>query len=482
MKRLFWMFGLAVLCMLASYSIWYTQKDVRQHIVFRIPGGFIPNVVRVEEKESLRFINLTFRPTWPAAGPHPTHITYPDFDAIGGIAPGHTWVFTFEKGGTYTFHDHYAPEVNGIVVSGLNDISQVTEESTCTALPDLLQQAACAEIYFKNVASKETYPKARELFNDLATRYPRSCHNFAHDLGKNAYVAYLENNLFDIGQEASLCNNGFWHGFTTAMQTYSGIEAAKEFCASLRGETEMHQNSNRINCYHGIGIGLIPDPPPAHLWGEFQQLVDPALAFCATIQGDESYKERCLTGVFHAVSDYMSRPLYGFTFDESSLTICSKQAIAYQKTCFITLVAAVPASVDFDLVRTVAIIKESAPPYLFSDIFFHAAIMLVPSKTSVEAAGRFAASCEAQSSDIRSLCISAVINKLFSYSVPGTEYQEAIAFCSSTWIHDVEQLGCFQEMISYANTMYTKEKVAEVCDSIPEIYYSSISGCYINTL
>lgn len=477
MKRLFWLVGIVTLCVFLSCALWYIQKDTKQHIILRLPTGFFPNSVHIEKDESLKFINLTLRTTWPAAGPHPSHITYPDFDMIGGIAPLHTWVFTFAKSGTYTFHDHYAPEINGVVVSGSNDVSQVTEQSTCKALSDPLEQASCMEIYFRGAASKMTFIEARALFNDLAVRYQGSCHTFAHDLGKNAYTAYLKKQLPDVTQEASSCGNGFWHGFTTAMQAYGGIEESKEFCASLKGATDIQQSNSRTSCYHGIGIGLIPDPPPAYLWGAFQPLIEPALVFCDTIQGDPSYRERCLTGIFHAVSDYMIQKLYGFNFDENSLTKCAELVSAYQKTCFITLVSALPANTDFDLARTVAIIKKNTPQELFSDIFFHAAIIFVHAEAPIEEAGRFVDNCEVQNKDFRSICIEAVINKFYNNGLPGNEYQKASAFCSSVWVYTSEKERCFQEVISYAIAVYTAEKVVEACDYVPEVYRSSIQKC-----
>ncbi len=476
MKRLGW-FILIIFCVFIALIFWYVQNDIEQHVILRLPSGFFPKVVQVDENESLRFINLTLRPIWPAAGPHPSHITYSDFDSLKGIAPLHTWVFTFLKKGTYTFHDHYAPEMNGIVVSGSNDISKVTDQTTCTILSDSLEQASCMEIYFRNVSSELPYDQARELFNDLSNSYQRSCHTFAHDLGKNAYTAHLESSLVDLGQETVSCGNGFWHGFTTAMQAHSGIEAAKEFCASLNGKTDALQDDNRMNCYHGIGIGLIPDPPPPHLWGEFQLLVDPAVAFCETVQGNPLYRERCMTGVFHAMTDYMLNELYGFAFDDDSIILCAEQVKIYQKDCFVTLIAALPASTDFDLTRTVSIIQKSTPPYLFSDIFFHAAILFVQAEAPIEEIGNFVESCGVQNDSLRLPCISAVINKLYNNGIPGIEYQKAVLFCSSAWIQTEEEIKCFQEVVSHAQSVYPPKKIVEVCNTIPKIYHPHIQEC-----
>jgi hypothetical protein len=458
---------------------WYSQNIMHQHVVLRLPSGFFPKVVHMEKNDSLRFVNLSTRPSWPAAGPHPTHTSYPDFDAKEGIPPGYAWTFTFAEEGTYTFHDHFAPEMSGIAVAGKIDISQASDQETCTNLPDPHAQAGCMEIYFKNITDTEPFKEANTIFEDIAARYPGSCHTFAHDLGKNAYLAYMNNTLpDDIGQGASSCGYGFWHGFTTAMQTHRGIDAAKEFCASLGGGTDAQMGVNRMNCYHGIGIGLIPDPPPQQLWGEFQTLIDPALAFCDTIISDNPFfKERCLTGVFHAMTVYMQTEQYGFTFDEDSLSYCAKQAVEHQSTCFNTLVAALPQFTNFDLERTVAILKESTPASLLSEIFTYAAIIFVDAEASAQEAGDFVLECDALDPNFRPLCILAAINKLYNNGVPGIEYIKAVEFCSGDWIETGEKENCFHQVASYSAQVYKAEKMPEVCNTIRNVYTLPVARC-----
>ena len=478
MKKYVWWFSIvAVFSILACSVLWFSLKEEQQHIVLRLPTGFFPNIVYIKKNESVRFINMTSVSFWPASGPHPTHTSYPEFDVKKEIAPLHSWVFTFDKSGTFTFHDHLAPEFTGIVISGPNDISRVDDQNTCTVLSEQ-EQAGCIEIYFKNITDKKPFAQTLEIFTDISTRYPGSCHTFAHDLGKNAYIAYLEHTLPDnIGPEGSFCGYGFWHGFTTAMQAHSGLSATKEFCASLGGATNVQLRTNRMNCYHGIGIGLIPDPPPVNLWGVFQPLVDPALAFCDTIPEESSYRERCLTGVFHAMTVYMAQKIYGFVYDENSLAICSKQAVAYQKTCFNTLVAQLPEFTNFNLEQTVTILQKTVPPLQFLEIFGYAAVIFVNAEASIAEIGHFIEKCDTLSNDFRPICISAVINKLYNNGVPGIEYQKAVAFCSSSWMRDTEQTACFQEVISYSVRVYTSEKMAEVCNALPGIQRMHVVGC-----
>ena len=472
-----WIGGIAILCILAGLVFWQTGN----HIVVRLPSGFFPKVVHIEKNDSITFINLTGRPSSPAAGPHPSHSSYADFDAQEGIASGRFWKFTFAEEGAYTFHDHYAPEMNGIIISGSNDISLITDQEACTKISDHVQQNTCIEIYFRNVTERVGYPQARAIYEDIAVRYPTTCHNLAHDLGKNAYKAYLMNALPQIGQEASSCAYGFWHGFTTAMQADRGFAASKEFCSSFTGETEELRVVNRMNCYHGIGIGLIPDPPPPHLWGDFQRVIGPALDFCDTVTGDPLYEERCLTGVFHAMTTYMVNGLYGFTLNENSLSYCGVQKPEHQYTCFITLVTMIPLLTEFDLEYTLEILQEHSPEDLFSEMFLNAAIMHADAEAAVGEMGNFTKQCGALRADLQQICIQGVINKLFSNGAPGIEYVKAIEFCSGPWIPDVSKQFCFTQIISHAMRVYTPEKLELACSDIPSIYRPQIQQCTISS-
>jgi hypothetical protein len=475
MKRTLLIVAVAFICIITDAALWYVHHPV----VLRLSDGFFPDTVRIQKNETVTFFDLSPRPMWPASSPHPKHTGYPAFDPQTLIHPWHAWSFTFTEDGAYPFHDHLAPQFVGVVTVGKNDLSKVADESTCTAIADAWQQESCMNLYFRNVTETKPYAQARAIYEDLAVRYPRSCHGFAHDLGKNAYHAYLDGSLPPIGQEASACAYGLWHGFTTAMQEERGFDSSKEFCASLTGATDELRTTNRMNCYHGIGIGLIPDPPSPELWGDFDGLVGPALDFCETVGGDPLYKERCQTGVFHAMTTYMVNDLYGLTFDEDSLGHCTTMTDPdRQYTCFITLVSAVPIFTRNDLEHTERILKRfSTSDFIYREMFINAAIMSVTVDEPAADLGAFVAHCEAIGGILRPICIRAVINNLFSNGTPGVEYRKVAEFCSGGWIREDEKTNCYSEIPSYAGRMYAPEKLGEACSAIPEEQRGRISDC-----
>jgi len=78
-------------------------------------GNFDPQVVKVKKGGTVTFVNSAIRAFWPASGVHPTHEIYPEFDARQAIEAGASWSFTFEKVGTWRFHDHLNPSTVGAV-------------------------------------------------------------------------------------------------------------------------------------------------------------------------------------------------------------------------------------------------------------------------------------------------------------------------------------------------------------------------------
>ncbi len=473
MKSVAWCIGTLSLVLVLG-TLWLLQ----QNLIVRLPSGFYPATIHVDAGESVRFINLNKEPTWPASGPHPTHTSYPAFDPQQGIAFGALWSHIFDAEGTFSFHNHFAPAYGGIVVVGDTDLSDVADMSSCTDLPDPVQEEACVEIYFRNVVANTSYTQARAIYEELVIQYPNSCHGFAHDLGRGLYNTYLEGSLPDIGPEASSCSYGLWHGFTTAMQNDRGFTSASEFCGSLTGSDRELEHINRVNCYHGIGIGLIPDVPPAHLWGEFQQLVDPALAYCDTVQSDPLYTERCHTGVFHAMTDFMVNKNVGFVYDSDSLRYCAQQRPEHQYACFITLSSAIHTIAGTDLTATVAILKKhNTSEELFLEMFLNAAIMMVDATADLQDHALFVERCEQEDILLRERCIKAVLIGLYANGVPGLEYQDAFAFCSGSWIRETEQGACMFDVINHARRMYTSEKTAQICAIIPSNHRKVIDIC-----
>ncbi len=72
-------------------------------------NGFSPSSITVKQGTVVTFKNTDTQPHWPASNPHPTHTDLPGFDALQQVQPGQTYSFTFNKIGTWGYHDHINP-------------------------------------------------------------------------------------------------------------------------------------------------------------------------------------------------------------------------------------------------------------------------------------------------------------------------------------------------------------------------------------
>lgn len=89
--------------------------------------GFSPERVTVTAGESVTFVNQSAGGMWVASDPHPTHDGYsgtsgaahcPDIDGVAfdECTVGDHYTFTFDKTGSWGYHNHVATREHGTVV------------------------------------------------------------------------------------------------------------------------------------------------------------------------------------------------------------------------------------------------------------------------------------------------------------------------------------------------------------------------------
>lgn len=88
-----------------------TEKVIRY-----TDNGFSPVNLEVALGEAVTFINESVDPLWIASAIHPSHELYPEFDQMGSVPTGGTYVFTFTKSGEWKFHNHLNAEHRGVIV------------------------------------------------------------------------------------------------------------------------------------------------------------------------------------------------------------------------------------------------------------------------------------------------------------------------------------------------------------------------------
>jgi plastocyanin len=79
-------------------------------------NGFEPSTLTINAGDTVKFENESSDDAWPASNVHPTHQLYPGFDAKKPLLPGESYSFTFEKTGSWGYHNHLEPDVQGTIV------------------------------------------------------------------------------------------------------------------------------------------------------------------------------------------------------------------------------------------------------------------------------------------------------------------------------------------------------------------------------
>lgn len=95
-------------------------------------AGFMPSTVTVNAGDTVRFVNQSSRGMWVGSDEHPTHTEYDGtttrehcadganttgtFDQCSAAASGASWEYTFEKPGTFGFHNHVGASNTGTVI------------------------------------------------------------------------------------------------------------------------------------------------------------------------------------------------------------------------------------------------------------------------------------------------------------------------------------------------------------------------------
>jgi hypothetical protein len=200
-------------------------------------------------------------------------------------------------------------------------------------------QAICWEKTMAKVLRTESLPMALGLFKKIATTRDIECHGLAHRVGKMTYEKYGFSPAAIFGNDSydslKLCGWGFWHGYIASyVGSNSGPEVLYQACMSIPSRLDGLED-----CFHGIGIGAVGDPPKKELWGDAGEMAKIGVDLCDKVLGKSQFVENCYQGAFHQIVDYMTK--YSFELmpppEDSQFVFCASQTAKYQHACFMQM-------------------------------------------------------------------------------------------------------------------------------------------------
>lgn len=79
-------------------------------------SGFTPNTLTIKVGTQVTFTNDSSSPMWVASNPHPVHSDLPGFDELKGVDKGGSYTYTFQKAGSWKYHNHLNSADGGVVL------------------------------------------------------------------------------------------------------------------------------------------------------------------------------------------------------------------------------------------------------------------------------------------------------------------------------------------------------------------------------
>ncbi len=270
---------------IVAVTIYYTQthKSKTYTTMRLISKGFFPQSLEIMQNTTVKFINNDTQDRWPASNIHPTHEIYPKFDSKKPIPAGQSWDFTFDKVGSWRFHDHLIPLFGGTIVvktdpSQKNIISATTLSKNMVTFfykfkinLDKLYYKVFPQELAKNFNKVDMHQTALEsdnlrywleiegnekvmdkLIQDSGNGSNVDCHQEAHQVGRAAFELFgstvFKHSYFN-------CHSGFIHGAMESFLKQKGNQSLEQDIVALCNK--LPTNFSNFECLHGIGHGVM---------------------------------------------------------------------------------------------------------------------------------------------------------------------------------------------------------------------------------
>lgn len=78
-------------------------------------NGFTPAKLTVPVGTMVEFVNKSDIEMWVASNIHPEHDLLPTFDQFKSVGKDRSYMYTFDKKGSWKYHDHLSPSFEGVI-------------------------------------------------------------------------------------------------------------------------------------------------------------------------------------------------------------------------------------------------------------------------------------------------------------------------------------------------------------------------------
>lgn len=300
----------------------WSQSD---HLVVYTNEWYDPIVLNINLGERVEFINLSTIPLQVSSDPHPVHTDYEWFDAYTTFWSWESFAFTFDKAGTYSYHNHMKSLHKWVI--------RIMDSTKVWALPD---KTLPASLVTRDELLKLLDPydssSIRELFEAIKSdpKLVNDCHDMAHDLWHRAYelygfsraLTYDDENIAPLNDIDELCAWWYMHGVLEEVFLHDDTmkNNPEKACASVPQE---HQWS----CYHGVWHGIM---------FAFDRNLHDATAACRAIEAFEP-EHRCYEWVYMELfwGQVFHADWFLWRDSDDPLWICASAPYHEQAACYL---------------------------------------------------------------------------------------------------------------------------------------------------
>lgn len=474
---------LSSILLVLIFSIFLSEQGYRKEPGVRARNvielrdyGFFPEEITIEKGETVTFISRREIPFWPASDDHPEHAIYPEFDAKKAVNPGEAWSFTFDKIGSWGFHDHLGAYYS--TDRGVIHVVREGESAGDFPLPSYAKVRDCGEEQdtrkcwignLKATLLEEGMASAFNLLSDYYDKYPEfanNCNDITHYLGGFAFRVYKDNKKQIVTPEVVLCNGGFVHGFMEVwFHNYPKKEEVIGFCRYVEDKLGEEKPHAIYACYHGLGHGvyhsyLISD------WSQFAFQLEPSIEVCEKTD----HIDNCLDGMFNAVSMdyYLARYKY-LDEKEDPLKYC-EGLDEYKWECYDGLAGIYLWGGEGDLSDIYDVVSKIEDDELARASLQTLVQIYSFKKISSDDHSEIVEFCHSLRESLTQPCLRSYVTGLVEQGRPGEEYIGGFSFCEEFGLSQEERDYCYTYTTDYSLTYYSKEEKGKVCEALTGDY------------
>lgn len=319
-------------------------------------------------------------------------------------------------------------------------------------------RAICLKEEFDEILTKFGIHAGFDLLTFLYQKdinFPSSCHDYTHLIGEEAYKRFSKGEKFKLTSATSYCGYGFYHGFILSLfEDGKGRQEAANFCSFANDTLSSQTSTTILDCYHGIGHGMID----FNLSESFsldlgQKVVDTSLKLCKDASKNEEQVGRCFNGIYHSVLDLVSQN------GSDVFDFCRLQSNENLEQCFSASSSFVMRDNNDDFAKSTLITQDE-----LEEKFARIVIRSMAGYEGYRSVGNEEAMkkdikiCQMLTKTLKEECIRGLVEGLTDFGMPGAEEKEIKIFCQDGEFNEEESNFCFNHALDYFGRYFGEVK------------------------